>query len=802
MKYLHGRGVVHGSLKPTNILMRVDGRACISDYGMIEVQTSGGNGHRYFSPEAWKGTISRPSDVFAWAMSALEIFTSKAPWGILSEKQIFRLLVRQDSRPDRPDEDFGLTDHIWGIMEKCWQRDSRQRPTFDALIQLLQSNIRISADFRGKLPRFAAGTDRNTDSHESMRPGNSRAVSIQSSVPPAYEVFSSPPGSAPPTISQFRMASGITLPNRTALEVHLPLPGPQHTYSGSEATGYQDCVDEEDRGPTLKFNEKVGLAPSISIRTSSSGGSSHSGTSNWTSAGGSSRSALRLRDISEDRILEGSRSLPATPSPVPYSKMHPAVEAAYEKHNALIAGMGRSEYTESTAVTSSNASAESLCAEAAKSSSSVGTATAPNANLLAGALLSEVKEGRKREVIDPLLSKIQKMGMKSNKDAERLVTAGTIPTLILLLKTRAVDGIGLENVLMALGILTHDRIAANVIYRTGTASTLLEIVDAAQAEDIAALAVWCLARISRNTEIVNGLLKQNISKLLVTKGLRSGHWRTARIAAWYLGVLIRTDAIAESLADGGLVATLCEHMRRCSESANAGPEDCSAAIFAVARISRSIKIAKALAKGGCAHMLAHWLNTTEDPCVLLWSARAVGCLMRPNSSDMAKLLLDAGIARGLARLPSMLATEDVEPLGAFAFAIQRFSCAEWGGRTRKALVDAGVVDSLLAALRTSADEPYPQVHTELAYGIALLSDVGGAAIRKEIVNAGGIEILKQIAASAGRSDVTKACNLAATSITGNLWSRNAASAKAALAHEWSGGCPDYVPQCPVPMSEV
>lgn len=172
-------------------------------------------------------------------------------------------------------------------MEKCWQRDSRQRPTFDALIQLLQSNIRISADFRGKLRRFAgmlfkfisirgankraAGTDRNTDSHESMRPGNSRAVSIQSSVPPAYEVFSSPPGSAPPTISQFRMASGITLPNRTALEVHLPLPGPQHTYSGSEATGYQDCVDEEDRGPTLKFNEKVGLAPSISIRTSSSG---------------------------------------------------------------------------------------------------------------------------------------------------------------------------------------------------------------------------------------------------------------------------------------------------------------------------------------------------------------------------------------------------------------------------------------------------------------------------------------------------------------------------------------------------
>jgi hypothetical protein len=111
------------------------------------------------------------------------------------------------------------------------------------------------------------------------------------------------------------------------------------------------------------------------------------------------------------------------------------------------------------------------------------------------------------------------------------------------------------------------------------------------------------------------------------------------------------------------------------------------------------------------------------------------------------------------------------------------------------------VDSLLAALRTAADEPYPQVHIELAYAIALLSDVGGTSIRKEIVNAGGINILKQIGGTAARPDVVKACNLAVTSINGNLWSRNAASAKAAMAHEWSGGCPDYLPECPVPLHD-
>ncbi|KAJ7476139.1 hypothetical protein FB451DRAFT_1034180, partial [Mycena latifolia] len=251
----------------------------------------------------------------------------------------------------------------------------------------------------------------------------------------------------------------------------------------------------------------------------------------------------------------------------------------------------------------------------------------------------------------------------------------------------------------------------------------------------------------------------------------------ARISAWCLGALIRSDSIAESLLDMGLVAALCEHMRRCSESISTGPEDYCSIIYAVARVSRLIKISKALAKGGCVEMVADYLMTAEDPQVLLWAARCVGCLVRPNGSEIAKIVLDAGIARGLARLPSMLATEDVEPLGAFAFAIQRLSCAEWGGGTRKALMDAGVVDALLASLRIAADEPYPQVHIELAYAIALLGDVGGTAIRKEIVNAGGIEILKQIGASAARADVTKACNLAAASITGNVWSRNTGSSR-------------------------
>jgi hypothetical protein len=73
--------------------------------------------------------------------------------------------------------------------------------------------------------------------------------------------------------------------------------------------------------------------------------------------------------------------------------------------------------------------------------------------LLAGALHAEVTEGRKQEVIDDYLHKVQFLASQSDKEAQKLVTAGIVPTVILLLKARAVDSVGLEIVLMTLGIL-------------------------------------------------------------------------------------------------------------------------------------------------------------------------------------------------------------------------------------------------------------------------------------------------------------------------------------------------------------
>jgi hypothetical protein len=78
-----------------------------------------------------------------------------------------------------------------------------------------------------------------------------------------------------------------------------------------------------------------------------------------------------------------------------------------------------------------------------------------SAVLLANALHKEVTESRRIDVINRHLTKILQIASASNKEAQKLVTAGTVPTLILLLKARAADAIGLEVVLIALGVLAY-----------------------------------------------------------------------------------------------------------------------------------------------------------------------------------------------------------------------------------------------------------------------------------------------------------------------------------------------------------
>ncbi|KAI3614905.1 hypothetical protein WG66_016930 [Moniliophthora roreri] len=758
MQYLHSRSIIHGGLKTSDVLITSTGRACVADYGLSTVQSSRSkDAHRYFSPEAWNGVVSRPSDVYAFAMCALELFSSALPWGVLSKKNIYNLVVHEDARPDRPQnsQELGLTDQIWTIIEESWHSEARFRPAFDIIVKSWPDG---KEETPGRLT-----IQRSISLVTRPRIAESRGS------PPAYQTTDPSPLSPTNSIaSSFLRIRPLPEP---------PLETSPTTLWASSSTEHTSISVSSPDSPLIPtFARSLSQSESLPHLVPSSAPPSVKSFPN------------RISIV---------RKTPSLRSRRPHTISGNLPGRSVNRMSRTFAGMTSRSYMGSISENEGTV-VDDFGGRSCKSHTD-------NPILLANALQAEVKDGQNNHTIDEHLHKVYQLASQSEIFIKKFIAANTIPTLISMLTTRAVSGEGhLLPVMIVLGTLAHDTISANTIYRSGTTATLVELFQS-PSDTIAALAAWCLIRVCRTSEIVSAMIKRGLPKQLLKHGVDRPRPLVARYAAWCLGNLIHSDSVAESLLDSGHVHEIAEYLHHCTNPAlsfGSTSEDVCAALFLVARMSRSIKLAKALTKAGCVKDIAAHLNSSVDPDVLNWSARSAGCLMRPNSSDMAKVLLDANIARGLARMPNVLPTDRVLPLASFAFAVQRFSCAEWGSGTRKALVEAGVTDSLLAALRTAAYEPYPRVHIELALAISFLGDVGGSAIRKEIMNAGGLTILKNIGVAAGRgSEVSKICNLAVVSISGNILTRNAASARTAFNHVWNGGCPEHHPPCPVRFDE-
>ena len=143
------------SSQQANIIIDWGGRARLTEYGLAPIN-SGHNFNvaatpgavvtsRWLAPEILtpphKGCDaqvmeSKPADVFAFAMLAIEVFTGEVPFGEQKDGEVVLRILR-GGRPEMPanSQAVGLTADMWKLLESCWQQNPKKRPTMEEVVK-------------------------------------------------------------------------------------------------------------------------------------------------------------------------------------------------------------------------------------------------------------------------------------------------------------------------------------------------------------------------------------------------------------------------------------------------------------------------------------------------------------------------------------------------------------------------------------------------------------------------------------------------------------------------------------------
>ena len=154
MRYLHSLNILHRDLKPGNILLDEFLQPKIADFGLskkltdqidkiqkndVNVIPSGFKGtYAYCSPEILRDqSYTQKGDVYAFGMIVFEIMTNEI---IFEGYNAFKLVLDVSSGV-HPQSKFPIPYSYNCLIEKCWSYNPEQRPSFENIVELLETDI-------------------------------------------------------------------------------------------------------------------------------------------------------------------------------------------------------------------------------------------------------------------------------------------------------------------------------------------------------------------------------------------------------------------------------------------------------------------------------------------------------------------------------------------------------------------------------------------------------------------------------------------------------------------------------------
>lgn len=120
--------LVHRDLKPANILVNGDGKAMVTDFGLVQAAESGAGTPAYMSPEQWRDeALDARSDIYAYGCILFEMFAARRLFPALTEHDWKRAHLQAPPAaltnlvPDLPSE-------IDQFVRCCLAKDAGARP--------------------------------------------------------------------------------------------------------------------------------------------------------------------------------------------------------------------------------------------------------------------------------------------------------------------------------------------------------------------------------------------------------------------------------------------------------------------------------------------------------------------------------------------------------------------------------------------------------------------------------------------------------------------------------------------------
>ncbi|KAF8172259.1 kinase-like domain-containing protein, partial [Mycena galopus ATCC 62051] len=157
LDFLHANDIVHGDLKPQNVLVDKQGTARICDFGISKILNRSGfttftvGTAPYMAPELLfvrdamaEGELpstTKSSDVYSFGLRTTQILTSLPPKGRPSKAIVIAEMLAK-LRPKRTDYDVHMVKpETWSVLDQCWTLEPQQRPPISRVLRELDSSF-------------------------------------------------------------------------------------------------------------------------------------------------------------------------------------------------------------------------------------------------------------------------------------------------------------------------------------------------------------------------------------------------------------------------------------------------------------------------------------------------------------------------------------------------------------------------------------------------------------------------------------------------------------------------------------